>query len=926
MTSSDEQKRRRDRINASIKAAGSRSKAGPSRKQQLGELHGLAGQIERQRARAHAFGASTPEAHSPSLLGRVLDVISRPSYAVNEFLRSSLEERHKGGGGFLGLGSLDEGLSGAVQGLEGKKKTAFADYLKEQGMPGGWQRTVAGLVGDVVADPTTYLGVGVVGDAAKVEKAAAEAGKAAQAAFEVERVATRGARAAAKRTIRNDMIAAARAAGTKIPAHEIAAAVKAVDDDLLETGVRLAREQVAAARAANAPKVALKIHGHEVIASQRAYRGVAAVGDIIGRAPGLEPILKGISTARSFPGGIHTAKNIHEAQGAFHLREGLKDIKAAFHGTDRAAREELFNYITHGTLHSDPHMQDLITKTRSVLEDISNSKVHELGEIGKVFDPTALPVVYRKGGHLRALKGSFDAEEAARLGYHQVKDVATLLGWEVMHHQRELTKFNMASQIANEFGVDASKSKLGAEMARRSLLTDNVSRMPYMPPNTFFDRDVASGIRKVVDTISSDEEMKQIARTFDKVQGTFKFLVTAPSPGFHMRNLMGDVWNNWLDGVTDPTMYRKALHVVTDKFGPTELRLNKAMKVSSSEIKRLYEGQGLRSGFIRAEADILPANITRAAQKPGQLIRDFSETREDFGRMAHFMDALKKEYNKAPKGLNHGQKLEHAAEIAANRVRKFNFDYNDFTHFEKTVLRRMVPFYSWTRKNLPLQLEMLMTHPGRMALAPKGLRAIAQLTGTDPNADPMPGLDNVIPQWVIDSAMPMLQQGSDTQDPKFLNVKLPFSDIGDYFEGVDEFAGGLAKGDFNWNALTEGPGRAILSQTSPFARVPFELVQGNQMFSGAPIQDKTQYLLQQFGFLGREASNQLAPRPPEKKGGVIEINIAGHKLRIPEALWSSLVGVGPRSVTPQMMKGELRRQQDVIQQIISAARERASGG
>jgi hypothetical protein len=53
-----------------------------------------------------------------------------------------------------------------------------------------------------------------------------------------------------------------------------------------------------------------------------------------------------------------------------------------------------------------------------------------------------------------------------------------------------------------------------------------------------------------------------------------------------------------------------------------------------------------------------------------------------------------------------------APEIAAENVNKLHFDYDALTDFEKNYMRRLVPFYTFSRKNLPLQVETLLTQPG----------------------------------------------------------------------------------------------------------------------------------------------------------------------------------------------------------------------
>ncbi len=51
-------------------------------------------------------------------------------------------------------------------------------------------------------------------------------------------------------------------------------------------------------------------------------------------------------------------------------------------------------------------------------------------------------------------------------------------------------------------------------------------------------------------------------------------------------------------------------------------------------------------------------------------------------------------------------------EVAAEAVNRLHFDYDALTGFERNVMRRLMPFYTFSRKNLPLQVETLATRPG----------------------------------------------------------------------------------------------------------------------------------------------------------------------------------------------------------------------
>ena len=54
-----------------------------------------------------------------------------------------------------------------------------------------------------------------------------------------------------------------------------------------------------------------------------------------------------------------------------------------------------------------------------------------------------------------------------------------------------------------------------------------------------------------------------------------------------------------------------------------------------------------------------------------------------------------------------------AMDIASMEVKKATFDYSDLSAFEQNVVKRFIPFYTWTRKNIPAQFKSLIQNPER---------------------------------------------------------------------------------------------------------------------------------------------------------------------------------------------------------------------
>lgn len=85
-----------------------------------------------------------------------------------------------------------------------------------------------------------------------------------------------------------------------------------------------------------------------------------------------------------------------------------------------------------------------------------------------------------------------------------------------------------------------------------------------------------------------------------------------------------------------------------------------------------------------------------------------AENLADYTRSALFFDSLRKI---APEARS----FEDALDMAAANVRKTLFDYSDLTLFERQVMRLVMPFYTFTSKNLPYQVNKMMTDPGHLA-------------------------------------------------------------------------------------------------------------------------------------------------------------------------------------------------------------------
>lgn len=120
----------------------------------------------------------------------------------------------------------------------------------------------------------------------------------------------------------------------------------------------------------------------------------------------------------------------------------------------------------------------------------------------------------------------------------------------------------------------------------------------------------------------------------------------------------------------------------------------------------------------------------------------------------------------------------YSAAETAQKVKAAQFDYSNLTHFERTVMKRIIPFYTYSRMNLPFQLRMLLEHPGgRTAQTIRAYQNVRE-EGND---------SGYVPKYLAESlALPV---GGDGDTKKYLAISglLPFEEAFNRFA----FTGGI---------------------------------------------------------------------------------------------------------------------------------------
>jgi len=244
------------------------------------------------------------------------------------------------------------------------------------------------------------------------------------------------------------------------------------------------------------------------------------------------------------------------------------------------------------------------------------------------------------------------------------------------------------------------------------------------------------------------------------------------------------------------------------------------------------KGVGLRGLPRRGLYDKLPTRWQKLASGLNLPSRDnyllragtkFNSAIENNARFAHFIA-------KREQGLS--------VFDAGASTRKYLFDYNDLSNFERQVFKRVSPFYTFTRKSIPLYAEMLVTNPGKFNRIGYVQKAIADTA--DYQAEDVPewmkqARGVPLPMELTDAVakIPLLGRSFKKGTPAVLIPDLPYKNL----LTLADLIGGFPKNPTSGDQIRT---LSILSGIGgPAGVLPllYQMAAGKNLFTGASIDD-----------------------------------------------------------------------------------------
>lgn len=501
------------------------------------------------------------------------------------------------------------------------------------------------------------------------------------------------------------------------------------------------------------------------------------------------------------------------------------------------------------------------------------------------------------------------------------KPVGNVSGLEViwqtrMAMEKEIARSTLGKNIEDTWGLNIEG------MAKDSPTLKTLTDVPHnerwvrisdhgFDQNVLFPPDIAHEIKKMMQMLDNRHSSEIAYGKLSRVTTFWKAMVTVYNvPDYFVRNSLSDAWMMFYSGfspkylmsgpkiLADTGRYLKLLrenpefarafvqadplnreamekgmsladHAMKMDESATAISFNRGFKTANGEtIKGLnsvqalkyYFEYGLETNFVRTSLAAVHQTSARASRYIGDPIKVANSYGEDARRLSLMMDGLSKA---EIRGITD---FDEALNYAAEHVRKYLFDYSDFSNMERNVLGRAIPFYKWSRKAVPLMTEMLFFKPGKVAMIPKINTALNSAFGGENSDDNqfswIPTNDAIIPSWMRTSGNYFFT--GDTDVPGTTQAKYgsyaafpdPFTEVmnrivdplvsvpGSGLETIDS----TATPNERTQKYVSGIYDMIMSQANPVVKAPIEAGTNRQSFGaneqgGRPLENLPEYLM-----------------------------------------------------------------------------------
>lgn len=381
------------------------------------------------------------------------------------------------------------------------------------------------------------------------------------------------------------------------------------------------------------------------------------------------------------------------------------------------------------------------------------------------------------------------------------KDSSIPRGFQKLNSDEVKALSKKLNSISDELGIDGMK-----DIA--NYISKNSDKMA-----------ISKDVLRLIEVGADKSGTKGLTRLYDKYLNFFKKNKVL-SPSFQINNFLGNSSNMYLAGISptkQATLFPEAASIM-NKSDDLMRKAANGVELTTRERKMLDIWDGfIDAGFgdpkslTAMDLADMPEGLRKyfTGEKKLNNVKDFVKDGLPYlnNKMNNYMDTMARlatyiEGTRNPKFL---AKLD--VKSAGDAVRKVLFDPTDLTDFEKNVMKRIMPFYTFTKKNLVFQIDNLSKNASQYSKLIKGYKGMLN-SATDNNSEN-------VSDWIKNNLyIPVPGIGKDGSY-KILRGTLPFGNLID---------------------TVENPLDSFVNLTSPSIRMPIELKNNKNSFTGNDIE------------------------------------------------------------------------------------------
>lgn len=344
-------------------------------------------------------------------------------------------------------------------------------------------------------------------------------------------------------------------------------------------------------------------------------------------------------------------------------------------------------------------------------------------------------------------------------------------------------------------------------------------------------------------SLNTKKQTNSFVKMYDWYLDTFKkFKVLSPT--FQINNFVGNSSNMFLAGISpkkQAELFPEAYKIMSRGDELFKTVAKKGLDVLTPEDRKIYEiyNDFMKEGFgtgnkLKAmdlqdmpeslrkyfKADKAPTTVKEKIVDGLPYINNWMN--EKFDTMSRLVTFLEGRRN--PSFLKNL-----GVETAGDAVRKVNFDPSDLTEFEQRIMKRAMPFYTFTKKNLAFQIDNLSRNGSNYNKLFKAYDSLLDsATG---------GNDEDVASWLKSNMYIPIPSLDENGNYVMLRGTLPVGSLGEFLD----------------NPMQQG-----VNMLSPMLKAPIEQVGNINTFNGLPIEKFEGELSKDIPFMTKKGEHLLS--------------------------------------------------------------------